>query len=252
MKFLFLCALTLQGVSAKAEQVVCRVIADTWVEAPPWEATASSPASNNHGTGTELVINGRNSFALVQFDLSAAAGLTIDKAVLRVHQQPGITPITVAGISTISGSGPWNEGRQTGGRAEAGSSNYFFAQADRKPWAYAGSDLTDVTFGLGGSLYAYRTAKAADDDWYEIDVPPALVTALITGDQFGWMLTDEKGQTRARHVLSSREGPYPPVLILDGERRDRTPPGPVRSLRNGAGIIQSSPEDVRSLGRTTL
>jgi hypothetical protein len=146
---------------AYGERVSCRVTADAWVDAPPWGRAGVTPASDNHGADTQLVINGRNTFALLQFDVSAARALAVQRAVLRVHQAPGLTPITMVGISTISGSGPWSEGGQKNGPAEAGSVNYFFARAGGQPWAYPGSDLADVTFGLGGSLYAYRKASPA-------------------------------------------------------------------------------------------
>ena len=238
--------------AALAERVTCPVQADTWVDAPPFGRSAESPAWDNHGADPQLVINGRSSFALMQFDLSAVKGMRIEKATLRVHQASGIVPLTMVGISTISGSGTWTEGAQKIGAATAGASNYYFARVGERPWAYAGSDLADVTFGLGGSLYAYRKSRAMPGDWFEVEVPPALVAALITGDQFGWMLTDEKGQTRTRHALSSREGKYPPVLIVEGSRSAATAPGPVRSLKQGTDPKRSTITEARALGRTTL
>src|SRR5258708_926998 len=149
---------------ARAERVSCAVIADTWVDAPPFGRTANSPASDNHGADTHLVIYGRNSFTLLQFDLAQVKAMKIEKATLRVHQEPGMVPLTMLGISTISGSGPWTEDRQKNGAAAAGSANYYFARAGGQPWAYPGSDLADVTFGLGGSLYTYRKARPAADN----------------------------------------------------------------------------------------
>jgi hypothetical protein len=246
--------LVLVGTStcAQAERVTCAVNADTWVDAPPFGRPAVSPASENHGVDPQLVINGRNSFALLQFDLSGVKGIRVEKATLRVRQAPGLVPLTMVGVSTVSGSGPWNEGQQRNGAAAGGSANYYFAQAGRQPWSYPGSDLADVTFGLGGSLYAYRQARAIEDGWFEIDVPLALVAALASGDQFGWMLTDEKGQTRTRHVLSSREGQYPPVLIVEGSRAEQAAPGAARSLKKGREPIRSSIAEARALGFTTL
>jgi hypothetical protein len=119
--------------------------------------------------------------------------------------------------------------------------NYFFARKDR-PWSYPGSDLADVVFGLGGSLYTYVKARDAGDGWYEIDVPPQIAAALATGDQFGLMLTDEKGQTRTRHAISSRETSDPPALIVEGVRATSTP-GRVRAL---------APRSAEALGRTSL
>jgi hypothetical protein len=203
------------------------------VEAPPWDPHARE--SRNHGSDQDLMINSRNAFALLAFDLSRAKGLSVERASLRVHRKPDPTPLTIAGISTISGSGPWTEGE----------ANYFFARNGR-PWSYRGSDLADVVFGLGGSLYAYVRARNAGDGWYEIDVPPQIATALVTGDQFGLMLTDEKGQTRTRHTIGSRESSYPPVLIVEGTRTTPVPspaPGRVKAL---------APRSAEALGRTSL
>jgi hypothetical protein len=220
-------ALTLRGISA-AERVECRTTADNWVDAPPWEP--HSRESVNYGSDARLALYGRNSFALLAFDMAAAAGMRIEKAVLRVHRLPDPVPLTVVGISTISGSEPWSEAEM----------NYFQARRGQ-PWSYAGSDLADVVFGPGGSLYTYTRAREVDG-WYEIDVAPQIATALATGDQFGIMLTDEKGETRTRHTVSSRESSYPPVLILEGSRTSAPPPR-VQAL---------APKSAAELGHTSL
>jgi hypothetical protein len=115
--------------------------------------------------------------------------------------------------------------------------NYFFARKGQ-PWSYPGSDLADVVFGLGGSLYAYVKARDAGGGWYEIEIPLQIAAALATGDQFGLMLTDEKGQTRTRHAIGSRESADPPVLSGSTEP-DQTPPlageGAVTPPRRWAG-----------------
>lgn len=212
-----------------AEQVKCPVVADTWLEPPPWSAQARE--SRNHGSEQQLAVNGRNDFSLLAFDMTPARGMRIDKATLRIRRKPLPAPLTMVGLSTISGSGPWAEGE----------GNYFQARSGQ-PWSCAGSDIADVVFGIGGSLYAYVQAREAEDGWYEIDVPAAMATALAVGDQFGLMLTDEKGQTRTRHTLSSRETPDPPVLIVEGTRA-ALPAGRVRSL---------APRTTEALGRTSL
>jgi len=68
----------------------------------------------------------------------------------------------------------------------------------------------------------------------------------VTGDQFGLMLTDEKGQTRTRHTIGSRESADPPVLIVEGTRAASVPtsaPGLVKAL---------PPRSAEALGRTSL
>jgi hypothetical protein len=226
---MIVCAFAVAESAVAAERVECRVTADNWVEAPPWEP--HSRESLNHGSDQQLIVNGRNSFALLAFDMSPASGLRIEKAILRVRRKPDPVPLTVVGISTLSGSGPWIEGE----------TNYFFARRGQ-PWSYVGSDLADVTFGLGGSLYAYVSARDAGDGWYDIDLPLQIATALATGDQFGLMLTDEKGQTRTRHSIFSRESADPPVLIVEGARESGAP-SRVRAL---------PAPSVGALGRTSL
>lgn len=211
-----------------AERISCPVTADNWVESTPWRSPGRE--SVNHGAEEQLVINGRNSFALLAFDMSSARGMRIEKATLRVHRSADAVPLTVVGISSVSGSAPWSEHEM-----------HYLRAAKDQPWSYAGSDLTDVTFSLGGSLYTYVRARDAGDGWYEIDIPSAVATALATGDQFGLMLTDEKGQTRTHHRISSRESANVPVLIVEGTRASE-PAGPVQSF---------PPRTAQALGRTS-
>ncbi len=177
-------------------------IADTTV-------TVSDRASKHEpprGTESQLVIQGRASFALLQFDTSSLRGLTITKAILRLHAEPSPIALHTIGISTISGNGPWKETEAT-----------FYRPSSQAWWAYNRSDLVDVTFSLGGSLYAYPRVRDSGNGWFEVDVSPQIVTALHTGDQFGIMVTDEKGQTQTRHLLSSRESGHGPVLVVEAE-----------------------------------
>ncbi len=230
--------------TAAAEQVVLKTIADAWLEVPQFGRFQSAEAERpGHGAGAQLVIRGRADMALLQFDLAPAKGMTVSRATLRVHRQPDPVPLHTVGLSTVSGSGPWSEP----------AAGWRFAREGRAHWSYEGSDIIDVTFGQGGSLYSYQRVRDAGDGWWEADVPPALVHALLSGDQYGLLLSDEKGQTQTRHVLSSREGPRPPVLVVEGTRADRSAPGAARALGAAArGVRAGTPEDARALGRTTL
>ena len=44
----------------------------------------------------------------------------------------------------------------------------------RKQLAALKPDYFSVTFGAGGSLYAYLQPRDAGEGWWEIDIPPAL------------------------------------------------------------------------------
>lgn len=210
---------------ARAERVSCPVTADTWVAMPRWEnpGAAQSGARLNNGGDSKLVVRGRESFALLQFDFSKLKGLAPRRATLRVWRDADPVPLHTVGLSTVSGNGPWRE-----------------SAASFLDWSYPGSELADVTFGPGGSLYSYPRARDAGGGWWEIDVAPALIAALATGDQFGLMLCDEKGQTQTRHVFSSREGSHPPELLVEAEPASGSAPGPVRALQAQAVLRHGS------------
>ena len=187
-----------------AERLTLPAIADTTVTF----SDAASKQEPPRGAERHLVLQGRAIFALLQFDVSRLKGLAITKAMLRVHAEPSPVPLHTLGISTVSGNGPWNETEAT-----------FYRPSRSARWSYNRSDLVDVTFSQGGSLYAYPRVRDGGNGWFEVDVSPQIVTALSTGDQFGLMITDEKGQTQTRHVLSSKEGGHAPVLVVDAEKR---------------------------------
>lgn len=241
-----------------AERVVLRSIADNYAYATPWSSSApeDSEAFDNHGGESQIVLKGREYFTLMLFDVSAVKGMVVERATLRLYlrSNPSGYPLSTVGLSTLSGNGPWAEGAQSPGRRAArGESNYYWARNGEQPWAYVGSDLSDVTFGSGGSLYTYVSPRDAGGGWYEIDVPPAFVYALTSGDQYGWVLSDERGQTWSRYSLSSREQTSTqPALIVEGTRAEQPRPGPVVSLRSGEAVFESTPEEARALGRTTL
>jgi len=229
-----------------AERFTLRVIADTTVTF----ADVVSKQEQPRGTEAHLVLQGRASFALLQFDTSALNGLTVTRATLRVHAEPSSVPLHTVGISTVSGNGPWKETEAT-----------FYRPSGMAWWSYNRSDLVDVTFSQGGSLYAYPRARAGENGWYEVDVPPQIVTAIATGDQFGIMITDEKGQTQTRHVLSSKEGGHAPVLVVEAEKRRGSVMAPLhgRSARDrlifeGARSrldVRYAPAPIRNLASAT-
>ncbi|MCZ2080551.1 MAG: DUF4091 domain-containing protein [Bryobacterales bacterium] len=205
-----------------AERLTLPVTADTTVTF----ADLASKPEPPRGAEPRLVIQGRVSFALLQFDTSALKGFRVTRAMLRVHAAPSPVPLHTVGISTVSGNGPWKE-------REA----IFYRPSPTGWWSYQGSDLVDVTFSQGGSLYVYPRVRNAGNGWFEADVSPEIVTALATGDQFGILLTDEKGQTRTRHVLSSKEGKHPPVLVVEADRPNAKIPAAPRGRREGGALV---------------
>ena len=234
-RMLLFCALMLAGAAATtalAERVECRTIADNWVDSPPWDP--HTRASANHGSEPAISRLRPEQFRAARLRyVSRARECASRRHVLRVRREPDPTPLTVVGISTISGSGPWSESEM----------NYFFARQGQ-PWSYAGSDLADVVFGLGGSLYTYIKARDAGDGWYEIDVPAANRDGSSHRRSVRPHADRRKGRRRARgHAISSRDSADPPVLIVEGTRA---------TLGCPAVCALSRHDPAEALGRTSL
>src|SRR5690349_13486917 len=85
--------------SLGAEQITLPVIADTTVTF----ADLASKPEPPRGSEPQLVIQGRVSFALLQFGTDALKGHVVRKAALRM---PATTTLHTVGISTMSGNGP--------------------------------------------------------------------------------------------------------------------------------------------------
>src|SRR4051812_8083982 len=93
-------------VASGAERIICKATVDTWVQMPSGGTSkpVAAELTTNHATEDNLVIRGRESFALLQFDVSAIRGLIVETAKLRVHRRPDPVPLHTVGLSTVSGS----------------------------------------------------------------------------------------------------------------------------------------------------
>jgi len=101
--------------AARAERILCRVTADTYVYATPFGSNApeDSEAYDNHGGEAQFVVKGREYFSLLRFDLSAAKGMTVEKATLRFYLNTEARwLLSWMGVSTLSGSGDWARHRE--------------------------------------------------------------------------------------------------------------------------------------------
>ena len=237
--------------TAAGQQVVnCPVKADTWLSMDALDTPDKKPegSAENHGTDPRLSLSGHDSFAVLQFDVSGLKGRRIEKAVLRIHRADSDpVPLHTVGISTVSGTAAWAEGSREAGPAQPGESNFFFARSEQQPWSYPGSTIIDVIFGQGGSLYSYERVRHTDNGWDEVDVPAQIVAALASGDQFGIVLTDEKGQTHTLHKIDSRESQSPSVLVVTVSATAEGAPGKVRTRP-----MANTPDEAHKLGRSTF
>jgi hypothetical protein len=185
-------ALILGFLTSGNEKLECKATADTWIGMHRWESRSNprAEALKHHGSEKELQIRGRISFALLRFDLSVARGLTVRKGSLRFYRSPDPAPPHTLGLSTISGNGHWRE-----------ETANFFQPDEKELWSYPGSDLVDVTFGQGGSLYIeYLILLTQIEGWDRDAVTSATSEALDLSAEIELTSEEDAGQIRFQKI----------------------------------------------------
>lgn len=217
--FIFIVCLTIGCSSPNIYGIKCPVIADNYICAYKTEQEA------NLGGKTFLRLKGIEDTAVLKFDTSKLKGMTVEQATLYLHKKKN--DLLIVGISTIASD--WVEGHGRGYTDKHKASCFKYAAYKNIPWSYPESDITDVIFGQGSSLFAYAKPSLVNG-WYAIDVPPDIIHALIIGDQYGLAITDEKGQIPVEKSVYSRESMFPPFLVVKAKKLDPLPLSPVSGL----------------------
>lgn len=220
--------------AATADTVKLPAVADTNLSSHP------SEQDFNYGGSSHLRLKGTEMLMLVKFDTAPVRGWTVEKAGLFLHATRAHQLKTI-GISTVATD--WVEGTGRGSRA-GGGATFTWADAGRRRWGGAQSDFTDAALTAAGTQVHYADLRGHDGGWFEVEVPPRFVHALINGDSFGLAVTDEKGQTRANNDVHSREqSGFAPYLLVTGRPTGSTPPTP-RPTAAPAPSLKPSPPPV--------
>lgn len=237
--------------SPAPRRIHCPILADASIFTAPGDRNANS------GAAETLEIRACDQFALFQFDLTALDGLQVQRATLRLNR--GNDLLVRVGVSTVAAT--WLEG--SGGAppppghvhtaacrhgrdvVESGAcynaSSYSLDMKRARFWAGRGSDITDVIFGNGGSRWAPSVARLdLDSGYYSIEIPPAMVQAMVLGIQPGGLaLSDDFNRSEPEPTVYSRESKYPPELIVEAVPMSAWPvavPEAVRVERDGEGF----------------
>ena len=201
--------------AAMADTVKLPAVADTNLSSHP------SERDFNYGGSSHLRLKGTEMWMLVKFDTASVRGWTVEKAGLFLHATRAHRLKTI-GLSTVATD--WVEGAGRGARADGGAT-FTWADFNRTRWGGAQSDFTDAAFAAAGTQVHYADLREHGDGWFEVEVPPSFVHALIHGDSCGLAVTDEKGQTRANSNVHSREqSGFAPYLLITGRPTGVTPP----------------------------
>lgn len=216
---------------AEERKFVCS--RDVWVSDVPTERDTSM------GKTTQFKIKTIQEMAILDFDLSSLKGRRVAGGWLYFHvvANPGEVAradlpserkhlLKRIGLSTVSTD--WAEGQAAESYKvdKAGFGATFRAAShSKRPWAWPGSDLTDVTFSNGNTLQCHAELEDLPDMWARVKVPDYMIRSLIARDGFGWCIMDEIGYGLANNFIHSREaGGFEPYLIVNVVGRDARAP----------------------------
>lgn len=249
LQLVTLLGLALVTAASDAKTVKCPVIADTTIITDPhqWH--------HNFGGGTVLRMRGEFEIAILKYDMSDTKHMWVRKAELFVYYS-SLRRVQSNLISTIAVD--WVEGK-TMSRPEKGACCFRFAEYDTRPWVGAGSTFFDVAFGKGGSLLNSNQFDFDPQSWNRVELDRAVAEALISGHHSGLAIAMDFGDVRNGRELAAKEyrgGAFASYLMIDGDLRDREPPGRVVDVRakpcdtNGEVCIAwTAPGDDMNRGR---
>ena len=205
---------------------------DTVVSAAKGERDA------NLGGSRRLKTKGIVELSLFDIAAERLAGALLKDAVLHVRKV-GEEPQLRVTVSSVGAH--WVEGTSDGYRPQPGSAS--FDRAGETAWAWAGSDVTAVINGMGGSIWAFSDPTPPDrEGWQRIAIDERVLAARVAGLSGGFALTDDVGSEYARvdgefeyrifpnRTFASREaGPeMAPFVTVSVAGHDGEPPGAVR------------------------
>ena len=186
---------------SRAETVRFPAIADVGV--------SSLVTSASMGRLPQLRLKNIQEMILLNFDLRALRGKRIRAVRLRMRTVPEtarqemqrlripesfVDPLRHIGVSTVSS--PWVEGEQDRSfqpDPRGRGATFDEASFNREPWAWAGSKLTDVVFGMGQSVHCHAALVREHDMWWSVAVEPAVIETLVAGGGHGIAVMDETG-----------------------------------------------------------
>jgi hypothetical protein len=175
----------------------------------------------NGGARSTVRLKGIEDLTILDLDLSALKGRTVEEA--RLFFFPvGPHKLRSIGISTIGS--PWKEGAGTGSPAKPGEATFVEAAHGERPWGHPGSDFHAVTYSRGGSIWFARDLKAEADGWCSVDLPPAILHAMLEGNSFGLALVDETATHVNNSIYSREQNAKAPYAVVTKSKPGTPPP----------------------------
>ncbi len=170
----------------KGTPVKCKVSRDTST------ATVKDEKYSANGKVTRLKLKSQQEHILFDGDLSPIKGKIITGALWHVRIMDEKWPFRRVGVSSFASE--WVEGNnkvQYG--IEEGASCYVQAEYKKRDWAFPGSSVMDVSFGLGNTIWRFADASEMKEGWQSVAIEPDVVAARLAGLSHGFFVMDENG-----------------------------------------------------------
>jgi len=174
----------------QGEAVRLPVTRDTWF------SNVGDEADCNLGGAPRLKVKSIQEMSLIDFDPAALRGRTINAAFLHLKLAGDeiLRRMTIGSFAS-----EWVEGTSPGYTPQQGSSTHHFREHPALAWAFPGSDLCEVIFGRGGSLWKMADASPPDSEgWQQIPVDRTIVAARVAGVSYGLFVFDDTGSEWTR------------------------------------------------------
>lgn len=209
---------------AAANETRLNAVADIWVSDGFWEGV--NEKISGMGKSRHFKIKSIQEFACVRFDVAPAVGREVKKATLYLRRD-GSDKLRYIRTSTINQD--WTEGDTADDYGPGSGGCFSFADfATKKPWAWEGSEITDVVMSNGNSLDAWAECQKMHNGWVKVDIDPKLIYAMIAGDTDGLCVMDGGTLLFTNNFIHSVQSKgYEPFLLVElGEPITTAPAAP--------------------------
>jgi len=225
------------------ESVKCPAKADVWVS-----SAIAEEKDGNGGKSERMKLKIYQEFGILDFDVSALIGKTIQSATLHVAPAGGEkyapergTDLRWFTLSTVSS--PWVEGEGTSYTHDEKGKGATFNEASYKtrPWAFPGSKIWDVALGNGKTLRCDSDGGDPKNGWFTIPVDKKLIEALLCGTSHGLLIMDGSTGVDRNCTIFTRESKKAPYLTVTVSGEDKTAPQPPSNIKLAPLLTDASP-----------
>ena len=148
----------------------------------------------NCGQSDRLKLKGRQElFIFDSASINKLKGQIVTGALLHVKNASPDAPFYRVGVSSMATA--WKEGsaKSMYQRIE-GEVCHAQAELGKRDWAYPGSNVLDVIFGLGNTTWKFADSTTPDNNgWQRVAVDPKVVAARVAEISHGFAAYDENG-----------------------------------------------------------